>query len=64
MDPQMRSKRNLFQHRNQKRATLEKKFPLKRKLPEIPRDDKLRKYGMLGIIIFQIPNHQIPNQTP
>jgi hypothetical protein len=52
-----------FSAQKTKKTTPEKKFPFKRKLPETSRGDKLRKYGMLGIMIFQIPNHQIPNQT-
>jgi hypothetical protein len=52
-----------FSAQKPKKTTREKKFSFKRKLSETSRDDKLRKYGMLGTIIFQIPNHQIPNQT-
>jgi len=55
--------KEFFSAQKSKRATPEKKFPFKRKLSEISRGDKLRKYGMLGTMIFQIPNHQIPNQT-
>jgi hypothetical protein len=52
-----------FSAQKSKKTTLEKKFSFKRKLSENLRGDKLRKYGMLGTIIFQIPNRQIPNQT-
>jgi len=52
-----------FSAQKSKKTTSEKKFPFKRKLPGTSRDDKLRKYGMLGTIIFQISDHQIPNQT-
>jgi hypothetical protein len=55
--------KEFFSAQKSKKTTSEKKFPFKRKLSENPRGDKLRKYGMLGIMIFQIPNHQIPNQT-
>jgi hypothetical protein len=46
-----------------KKTTPEKKFSFKRKLSGNSHGDSLRKYGMLGTIIFQIPNHLIPNQT-
>jgi hypothetical protein len=52
-----------FSAQKSKKTTPEKKFSFKRKLSETSRGDKLRKYGMLGTIKFQIPNHLIPNQT-
>jgi hypothetical protein len=52
-----------FSAQKSKRATPEKKFSFKRKLSGNPRGNSLGKYGMSGTIIFQIPNHQIPNQT-
>jgi hypothetical protein len=52
-----------FSAQKSKKTTPEKKFPFKRKLSGFSRDDKLRKYGMLGTIIFEIPDHQVPNQT-
>jgi len=52
-----------FSAQKRKKTTPEKKFAFKRKLPGIFHGDKLRKYGMFGTMVFQIPNHQIPNQT-
>jgi hypothetical protein len=41
-----------FSAQKSKRATPEKKFSFKRKLPETSCGDKLRKYGMLGTMKF------------
>jgi hypothetical protein len=43
-----------FSAQKSKKTTPEKKFSFKRKLSGNPHGDKLRKYGMLGTIKFQI----------
>ena len=44
-----------FSAQKSKKTTPEKKFSFKRKLSESSDGDKLRKYGMLGTIKFQVP---------